>query len=499
MKHNVLNLIDAYKIDHRRQYPEGTTRVYSNFTPRGSRIENVDKVVNFGLQAALDTLYDLFEDFFESDIDDVCNEYENNITAIVGPNDVGSEHIRALHTLGYLPLEFKSLPEGYQVPLKVPMFTVENTHDDFFWLVNYLESILSALIWLPSTSATQAKHLRDLLETWARRTGSAPESIDFQGHDFSFRGMDSIDSAAASGAGHLLSFLGSDSLPAKDWLKYHYSAEEPVLLSVPATEHSVMCAGGADDERGTFERLLRLYPSGIVSVVSDTWDLWNTITNILPSLKDEIMARDGKLVIRPDSGNPVDILCGVQTVVKKEDGSVRTTQDRSTPEGKGVIELLWDIFGGTINEKGFKVLDPHIGAIYGDSITYDRAREILHRLHDKGFASENIVLGVGSFTYTYVTRDTFGFAMKATWVKINGEEKAIFKDPVTDSGEKKSATGRMVVVRGEDGELKLIDNLTLEQQAEYDDVNLLRTTFKDGLFERRNTAASVKTLLTAGS
>lgn len=503
---NAITMIDAYKLDHRRQYPEGTEYVYSNFTPRGSRIEGVDKVVFFGLQAFLDELSEAFQHFFDADVDEICAAYEENTTEIVGPNEIGSDHIRALHGLGYLPLEFKALPEGTEVPLKVPMFTVENTVPEFFWLVNYLESALSAAIWLPSTSATQARHMRNLLNDWAVKTTGSTDGVDFQGHDFSFRGMASMEAASASGAGHLLSFLGSDSLVSKNWIKQHYSpASNPLLLSVAATEHSVMCAGGNESERETYERLINLYPTGIVSIVSDTWDLWNVITNILPSLKDEIMARDGKLVVRPDSGNPVDILCGTGKVTTFQDVPAHDYNAGETPEEKGVIELLWEVFGGTVNDQGYKVLDDHIGAIYGDSINYQRAEEICRRLSDKGFASTNIVFGVGSYTYQYVTRDTFGFAMKATAVTINGEERAIFKDPVTDKGEKKSATGRMVVrqvtkvavgariVKESDDntndrpvfskELEMKDGLTKEE-ANSAESNLLKTVFKDGEITR---------------
>lgn len=485
---NILNWIDAYKFDHRRQYPEGTTEILSNFTPRTSRIEGVDEVVFFGLQAFLDKFVDAFDEFFNEDVDLLCAEYENNALQILGPNDIGSDHIRALHDLGYVPLEFKAVPEGTSVPLKVPMFTVRNTLPEFAWLVNYFESAISAEVWLPSTSATQAKRMRDLLMDWAERTGTSEATVDFQLHDFSFRGLSSIESAESSGAAHLLSFLGSDSLVAKDWVLEHYGrATEPVMLSVPATEHSVMCAGGAEpeDEQATYERLLNLYPQGIVSVVSDTWDLWNVITVILPNLKDKIMARDGKLVIRPDSGDPADILCGEQVSVYRNGAHYMSASTEDTPAAKGVIELLWDIFGGTINDKGLKELDPHIGAIYGDSITYERADDICNRLADKGFASGNIVFGVGSYTYQYVTRDTFGFAMKATNVVINGEDKPIFKDPATDSGTKKSAKGRVAVVKAKNlNTLVLSDQLSQYQLDTLGDLNLLQTVWIDGRFTK---------------
>lgn len=486
MQFNPIELIDAYKYGHAKQYPEGTEYVYSNFTPRGSRIEDINEVVFLGLQAFIDDLTEAYDEhFFNGDIDKICEEFEKNTLEILGPNNVGSDQWRKLHKLGYLPLKFKALPEGTSVPLKVPVFTVENTHKDFYWLPNYIESLLSAAIWLPCTSATTARAMRKTLEAWAIATTGSTAGVEFQGHDFSFRGMGSLEEAAASGAGHLASFLGSDTIIAKQWIKEHYGATEPILLSVTATEHSVMCAGGdgPGEEQETYARLMRTYPSGILAVVSDTWDLWNVLTKILPNLKDQILARDGKLVIRPDSGNPADILCGTEFPIPEK--------FKDVPSHKGVIELLWEIFGGTINEQGYKVLDPRIGAIYGDSITRDRANDICRRLADKGFASTNVVFGIGSYTYRYVTRDTFGFAMKATAVTINGEERAIFKDPITDSGEKKSARGRMVVKR-EDGKLKLIDNLNLAEQRALSEHDQLRPVWIDGQFVHRTTFDTIR-------
>jgi nicotinamide phosphoribosyltransferase len=236
--------------------------------------------------------------------------------------------------------------------------------------------------------------------------------------------------------------------------------------SVNATEHSVMCAGTKDDEIGTFRELMKTYPTGILSVVSDTWDLWKVLTDYLPKLKDEVLSRDGKLVIRPDSGDPTAIICGENRNL-----------GGNTPKDKGVVELLWDIFGGTINKQGFKVLDQHIGAIYGDSITTERAEEICQRLYDKGFASTNVVLGIGSFTYQFKTRDTFGFAMKATSVIVNGERREIFKDPITDDGIKKSAKGLVKVVL-ENGVYTLVDQVSdvEEEQGE------LKVIYKNGAF-----------------
>lgn len=477
---------DGYKLDHRRQYPEGTEYVYSNWTARGSRINGVGEVIFLGLQYAIKKhLMEDFEAFFAADVEEVCAEYQAMLDKYLGPNEIGTEHIRALHNLGYLPLEFKALPEGTKVPLRVPMFTVENTHPDFAWLVNYFETIMSATLWMPSTSATNAMRVRELLDSWAQKVGAPMQGVAFQGHDFSMRGMSGLESACLSGIGHLTAFTGTETVPVLEFIEKYYPTDQFLAGTVPATEHSVMCAGGEDDELATYNRLLDLYPAGFLSVVSDTWDLWKVLTETLPALKDKIMARDGRLVIRPDSGDPADIICGLNThpIVTNVEGTERWPVEESNPSAwKGVYELLWDLFGGTINEAGYKVLDPHVGVIYGDAMNYDRIEDICSRLEAKGFSMESLVFGLGSYGYQYQTRDTFGFAMKATNVVINGEEKPIFKNPVTDNGTKRSLRGRIAVFKDNDGRPYAVDNLADRNISTHDD--LLTTVWKDGRFVR---------------
>jgi nicotinamide phosphoribosyltransferase len=474
-----ITMCDGYKLDHRRQFPIGTQRIYSNFTPRSSRIAGQNTVVFFGLQYFLDEYLGRIaqETFFSKPRQVVIDRYQRLLNSYFGPNDIGVDHIAALHAYGRVPLEFRALPEGTHVPLRCPMFTVMNTHDDFFWMTNYIETMISSVIWHACTSATIARRYRKLLDAYATRTGGPMEFVPWQGHDFSFRGLSSPETAALSGAGHLLSFTGSDTVPAIQLLEEHYEASGLIAGSVPATEHAVMCAGSRESEMQTFDRLLKLYPTGVVSVVSDTWDFWNVIETTLPALKERIMARSGKLVVRPDSGVPEDILAG----------------DPKAPAGSaqhaGLISRLWDIFGGAVNAKGFKELDSHIGAIYGDSITEQRADEICKRLEAKGFASTNVVLGIGSFTYQYVTRDTFGFAIKATWAKIQGKEHALFKDPKTDSGVKKSARGMMAVVR-ENGALVLHDGLESHECAHKRD--LLLPVWREGKFSNRQRLEEIR-------
>lgn len=334
-------------------------------------------------------------------------------------------------------------------------------------MTNYFETLLSAVVWLPCNSATIAKQYRSILDKFAAETSTQPDFVDWQGHDFSMRGMGGVDAATTSGAAHLLSFTGTDSIPAIDFLEKYYNADSDRELiggSVAATEHSVMCMGMSDGEFETFRRLItEVYPKGIISIVSDTWDLWRVLTDFLPRLRSEILARPGKVVIRPDSGDPVDIICG-------------DPNGKNLEEKKGVIELLWDVFGGKINEKGFKELASQIGAIYGDSINLARATAICERLRAKGFASTNVVLGIGSFTYQFNTRDTFGFAMKATYGEVNGEGREIFKDPITDDGTKKSAKGLLKIFKNAAGKYALKDQCSWQEEREGE----LREVFRDG-------------------
>lgn len=479
-------LCDFYKVSHKDQYPIGTEKVYSTWTPRTSRKEGIDKVICFGVQAFIKKyLMQYFDEyFFKRDEDEVAVEYEEFLKYTLGLETVDSTHIRELHQLGYLPVKIKAVKEGTGVPIRVPMLTIENTHQKFFWITNYLETLMSCELWLPMTSATIALQYRKIVEKYAKETNGDLSGVPFQCHDFSMRGMASLEAAILSGAGHILSFTGTDTIPSIKFMEYYYNGDmkkELIATSIPATEHSVMCTYGDADEIGTFRDLLtRIYPSGFFSVVSDTWDLWRVLTKYLPELKEEVMSRDGRCVIRPDSGDPVKIICG----------------DDSYPEGspqyKGVIQLLWETFGGTETEMGYKQLDSHIGAIYGDSITPERAIQICEGLKAKGFASTNIVFGVGSYTYQYNTRDTFGFALKATYAVVNGEERKLFKDPITDNGTKKSQKGLVAVVKAY-GELRLVDDLDEElYNKSYASVDELEVVFEDGELIRDESLAEIR-------
>lgn len=478
-KQTALTSCDSYKLGHADQYPLGTTKVYSNFTPRSAAHFNVPKPYNtntivwFGLQAFLQEMWEVWQEtFFEKKWEEIEQEYLDFVAPFVGPRGFDISRIRALYNLGYLPLHIKALPEASLVPVGVPVLTITNTLPEFYWLPNFMETWMSAELWKSSTSATTSRVYRKLIDQYADLTGGNKQFVSWQGHDFSVRGMSGIADAAKSGAGHLLSFTGTDNLPAVKLINDVYSGKETFVGgSVPATEHSVMCAGGKESELETFRRLLKTYPSGVVSIVSDTWDFWNVITNTARELKDEILSRTpdqfglAKVVFRPDSGDPVKIICG------------DTFADIGSPEFKGAIECLWDTFGGTTNDKGFRTVNQRVGLIYGDSITPQRCEEILQRLMAKGFASDNIVFGIGSFTFQYQTRDTLGFAMKATYVEINGQGQSIYKDPKTDSGTKKSAKGLLAIIKSSETNMyKLVDEVSREEEK----WGYLETVFLDG-------------------
>lgn len=528
-----LNQTDGYKVDHRSQYPKGCELVYSNFTPRTTRYAAKskycdDKVVVFGTQYFIKWfLIETFnKEFFQKPHDEVVARYQRRISGYLGPDAITYDHVSALHKLGYLPLSVRSLPEGATVNAGIPTVSIENTLPEFFWLTNFFETIMSCLLWKPSTSATTARKFKKLLDYFCSVTGGDPESVKFQGHDFSFRGMSGIQDAQMSGAGHLLYFVGTDTIPAIDFLEDYYGADstkELIGCSVPASEHSVISMGTKESEIDTFERLItEIYPKGIVSVVSDTFDYWKVITEYLPKLKDKILARSGgfpvdKVVIRPDSGNPEDIICGTGMrldiypdamdarmafeskfehmyfydlefrwfryfkVVGHQPLKDKVTFEEFTPgfetavKIRGSIQLLWEIFGGEENDQGYRQLDSHIGLIYGDSITLSLAEEILEKLMINGFCSTNVVLGIGSYTYEYCTRDTLGYAMKATAGIVNGEFREIFKSPKTDNGMKKSAKGYLAVYK-ENGEYILKDCASRHEMENSE----LKEVFRDG-------------------
>ena len=487
MKTNPMLLIDFYKAVHAEMLPQNITKSVSYFTPRMSRVKRWDKVVMFGLQGFIkEYLIDYFNDnFFNIPLETVMSEYTRIMDNTLGKNAYNPKKIEKLHNLGYLPIQIVALPEGTLVPMHVPMFGITNTHKDFAWLPQALESLISAEMWHIMLAATVGYTYRQIVNEYYDKTCDDDVSRARALGAFDFRGEECLQSATKAGAGWLLSFLNTATVPAIPYLENYYlcdCAKEPVGFGSPSTEHSVMCSNFAvdGDEITLLRRLLtEIYPNTSFSAVLDSYDYWNVIDNILPQLKPEIMAHNGCMLMRGDSGDCVEVV--TKTVFK-----------------------LWDIFGGTVNSKGYKVLDPHVKAIYGDSITVQRCEEIYHILMENGFACSNVALGVGSFSFQCIeedgilkpfTRDTFSSCIKATYCEIDGTPTPIFKDP-KDGGFKKSQKGCCVVYNSMEG---------LWYQDEYSwlgasnsPYQLLETVFKDGKMVKEQTLSEVRSILHGG-
>lgn len=595
---------DSYKLSHKAMEPEGTEVIYSNFTPRFNKYfkalypDHDGKTVVFGIYPfLLEFLVESWnEGFFNRPKEEVLEEIREVCYPYVGMDTKDLKHFEDLHDLGYLPLRVKALPEGSTVNTNIPVLTVVNTHKNFSWLTNYIESVLSSELWKPMTVATFAREFNILADYWFDKTVEDQTFRKFAIHDFSYRGHGTHRESAICGAAPLLFSNGTDNIPGVLLARALYGADENVAGSVAASEHSVTTLGinffagqKFDGELKTFAdqllnkmialgiqfeyekalgelvtiyRLLtEVYPTGIFSYVSDSYDYWRVLTLILPILKPVIMRRDGKLVVRPDSGDPVKIVCGEVSPTQatlipessmgfREDFCKEVLIDRlvdETPHGyagpssfeglfidsdgtyfkavisdiswnrydkqyyylddrysitcivetidlnpaeKGSIEVLSEVFGYTTNAKGYKELPPQIGLIYGDGITYQRAKAIYSQLASKGFAANNVVLGVGSYSFSGGTRDTLGFAIKATYAEVNGKPTPIYKEPKTDMS-KKSARGLMKIEQDADGELVLVDNCSWAEEAE----GLLQVVFENGKLFNQPDFTEIRTRL----
>lgn len=495
IRYNPLLCLDFYKTAHAEQYPQNLTKMVSYYTPRMSRLADTEKVTLFGLQAFIqEYLVDAFnENFFNKPYQEVLEGYKRVLGATIGTAGVGEKRIETLHNLGYLPLKIRAIPEGIRTNIKVPQIEISNTHPDFVWLVNSIETMLSSTMWHTQVSAEVGFRYRQIVNKFADAT--CDDGVDRARllGDFSMRGQESVESATKSSAAFCLSFLNTATVPAILWLENNYDCNcenEPVAFGALSTEHSVMCSNYAvdGDEITQIRRLLTsIYPHQSFSMVSDSYDYWNLVDNLLPQLKDEILTHDGFISIRGDSGDPVDVV--TQTVFK-----------------------LWDIFGGSVNSKGYKVLNPHVKAIYGDSITPQRCESIYRILKESGFAINNVSLGVGSFSmqclesyeehanipaFNPYTRDTYGIAVKATYAEDeNGNPIMIFKNPKTDSGNfKKSQRGCCRVYKTDNG-YAYDEGLNW---AEAQENNELTTVFENGKFVKRYTLNEVRQNLHGGN
>ena len=452
--------LDVYKMGHMVQYAPGTTKVYSYLTTRSDK--TFAKAVFFG-----DGYY--LQKFFSKKLEPwMAEEFILHVENILGScsPDVAAK-ARALAKLGYIPLEIKSVEEGTVIGVHNVLMTMTNTLPEFPWAVGFWESLIIK-VWYPITVASCSYKYRKLVDKFFDKTVD-PELYflkDFTVHDFGYRGDTTEEGAALSGVAHLISFLGSDTVPAFNCARKYYHANykrETIMASVPASEHSVMCSFGKENELEAFENMLRLYPDKFVSIVSDTYNVYYVLTEIAAKLKDQIMARNGKVVFRPDSGDPENIICG----------------DPNAPVGsnewKGAIRLLDEMFGSTVNKKGYKVLDPHVGLIYGDGMYYERYERTLTRLMEMGYAATNLVIGVGGILRNW-TRDTLGFAVKATYVEVSGAPRDIEKDPITDH-KKKSHKGLLALTWDDENKYVTHDQCTPEEE----DNTMLKVVFRDGV------------------
>ena len=487
-KMNPMLLIDFYKAVHAEMLPKNMTKSVSYFTPRMSRVNRWDKVIMFGLQGFIKTyLVDYFQEaFFQIPLEEAIGEYKRIMDAALGENAYQIGKIEKLHRLGYLPIEIVALPEGSRVPMHVPMFGITNTHPDFAWLPQALESLISAESWHPMIAATVGYTYRQIVnEYYAKTCDDSMERAKALGA-FDFRGEECTQSAIKAGAGWCLSFLNTATVPTIPYLEQMYQCDctkEPVAFGSPSTEHSVMCSNYAvdGDEVTLLRRLLtEIYPNTSFSAVLDSYDYWNVIDNVLPQIKDEILAHNGCMLMRGDSGDCVEVV--TQTVFR-----------------------LWEQFGGTINSKGYKVLDPHVKAIYGDSITIQRCEEIYRILQENGFACSNVALGVGSFSMQCIeedgilkpfTRDTFSSCIKATYCEIDHQPYPIFKNP-KEGGFKKSQKGCCIVVKDEENGYIYKDELTWEE-AKNAEENELRTVFVDGKLVKEESLQQIRERLHGG-
>lgn len=535
---------DFYKPAHISMYDSRSEIVQDNMTPRSVKHythfedPNDKRIMAAGIQGFIKWfLIDMFNrNFFSLPKEDAIADYKEICDLAIGHGAVETWGFEKLHDLGYLPLEIRALPEGTLAPAQVPLFTIQNTHPDFYWLPNFLESVTSSETWKTTTSATTFWQYRKLSERWAEMTCDNNAHVMFQNHCFAYRGEAGTHDAAQSELGQLMNSHGTDTIPAILYANRYYNMKGKFVSgSIPASEHSVATTNigfivgrlmgenpelSTDDARFLAEvefmcrYITEIYPSGFVSYVADSYDFWAIITKAAAILKPEIMARDGRVVFRPDSGIPEHIIAGYRAipgefktradaldyidayegirfpeVVKirgvwnkidfETSGDPKLTRtELADHEVAGAIQCLWDIFGGEVNSKGYKVLDTHVGLIYGDSITVERAKDIFVRLADKGFAASNIVYGVGSYTTQYTTRDSLGMAVKATGAVIDGKQIMVVKEPKTDLG-KKSAKGFLKVVRDSSGELVLVDNLEVSEVQDAD--NELRLIFRDGV------------------
>lgn len=443
-RHNLLILTDSYKTTHFKQYPPNTEKIYSYFESRGGKYE---QTCFFGLQYFLKEYLE-GQVVTQEKIDAAAKLFSTHLGNDNLFNRAGWEYILKEYN-GHLPVKIKAVPEGSVLPYRNVLMTIENTDSNCYWLTNYLESLL-VQVWYPTTVATQSYHLKKLIKKYLEVTGSKENmtELPFKLHDFGFRGVSSVESAGIGGAGHLIHFSGTDTLYALQVIQDFYNTDAVHGFSVPASEHSTMTSWGKSNETAAYQNMLEQYPTGIVSVVSDSYDIYKACEEIWgKTLKDKVLERDGRLVIRPDSGDVLEVILRLLSILEKT-------------------------FGTTINEKGYKVLNPKVRLLQGDGVDAEAIEMILNAMQKNKWSADNIVFGMGGGLLQKMNRDTLKFAFKCSYAEIDGKGKAIFKDPITDSG-KKSKRGQLKLIENEIGNYQTV-------RKESKGIDLLETVFENG-------------------
>ena len=442
---NILLLTDSYKVTHWKQYPPETQKIYSYFESRGGQFE---KTVFFGLQY-------LLKKYLEGKV--ITKEKIEQAKMYFGKhfgknlfNEEGWQYIIDKYD-GALPVSIKAVPEGCLVDTHNILMSIENTDDKCFWLTNYLETLL-VQVWYPTTVATLSYYMRRMIEKYLEETGDI-SGLDFKLHDFGFRGVSSVESAAIGGAAHLLNFLGTDNMAALVMAKEYYNCEI-AGFSIPASEHSTITAWGKENENKAMENMLDKYPTGLVACVSDSYNIYNACNNIWgKELKEKIINRDGVLVIRPDSGHPPTMLLKV-------------------------LEILENRFGVTKNEKGYKLLHPKIRIIQGDGCNFYMCKEILETLKKNNWSSDNIAFGMGGALLQNLNRDTQKFAFKCSAILKNNKWEDVFKEPIDDSYKKSKARRMKLVIENNTYKTTRLENEREDQ---------LVRVFKNGIITKEYT------------
>ncbi|KAJ8409300.1 hypothetical protein AAFF_G00234980 [Aldrovandia affinis] len=456
---NFLLATDSYKITHYKQYPPNVSKVYSYFECRRKKEGHFNEVVFFGLQYLLKK-YLAGPVITEEKIQEAKLFYQQHFRQTVFDEEGWRKVLEKYD--GRLPIRIKAVPEGKVIPRGNVLFTVENTDPDFFWLTNYIETMLVQM-WYPITVATISREFKKILAKHLKATSGSLEGLDFKLHDFGYRGVSSQESAALGGAAHLVNFCSTDTVAGLLMAQRYYSC--PMAgFSIPAAEHSTIISWGRSREKEAFESLLDQFPSGPVSVVSDSYDIFKACKHIWgDKLKERVMERseDSTLVIRPDSGDPAE------TVIE-------------------VIKILEDCFGSSVNSVGYKLLPSYLRIIQGDGIDLQSVEEILMKLSDEGWSAENVFFGCGSALLQKLNRDTLHCAFKCSYVETNGKGMDVYKQPVTDPS-KGSKRGRLSLRRNSDGFIE-----TVERGVGKPEEDMLVTVFENGSILQEYTLEEIR-------